>query len=210
MKVWPTFALFCLLLILPACSRQVEAFGEGNLIATAAAEATQILREAQATALILDARRQATDLMAAPVGQTTVPLLTPGGAAILPVKTQESQGTPPAGVPEIPSPTTRGGTVELISVGIGGEGLFIQVYFLAPPAIVGSWYQGVVNVTDEASGTVYNEIPVLPVVGPLFGKPVEEGQVGYVMLVNAPVPLQAGATVTVTLGEYIFEHIQVK
>jgi hypothetical protein len=109
-----------------------------------------------------------------------------------------------------PSATPRASTVELISVGIGGEGLFVEIYFLAPPSVVGGWYQGYISVTDEATGTVYNEIPVLPVVGPLFGKPVEDGQVGYVMLVNAPVPLQPGSIVTVILGEYIFEHVKVR
>jgi hypothetical protein len=39
---------------------------------------------------------------------------------------------------------------------------------------------------------------------------VEEGQVGYVMLVNAPVPLGSGSLVTVNLGEYTFEHIPVQ
>jgi hypothetical protein len=76
--------------------------------------------------------------------------------------------------------------------------------------VAGSWYQGIVSVTDEGTGTVYNEVPVIPVVGPLFGKPVQDGQRGYVMFVNGPVPLQSGSLVTVTLGDYIFKHLLVK
>ena len=47
----------------------------------------------------------------------------------------------------------------------------------------------------------------MPKVGPLIGKPMREGQPGYVMFVNGPVPLQPGATVTVKLGNYIEEGL---
>jgi hypothetical protein len=209
MKVWLGLALFCLGITLAACNRQAGQPDAVDLLGTAAAEATQIIQQARATALVMEAQRQATALVGS-VGQTAVPSTMPGATAILPVPSQEVGTTQTTEEQAASSPTPRGATVELISVGIGAEGLFVQVYFIAPPAIAGGWYQGNVSVTEEASGTVYNEIPVLPVVGPLFGKPVEDGQVGYVMLVNAPVPLQPGAQVTVKLGDYIFEHIQVK
>lgn len=209
MKVWLALALFCLGINLAACNRQAGQPDEVDLLGTAAAEATQIIQQARATALVMEAQRQATALVGS-AGQTAIPSTTSGAASILPVLSPEVGSTPATEGQGASSPTPRGATVELVSVGIGAEGLFIQVYFIAPPAIAGGWYQGNVSVTEEASGTVYNEIPVLPVVGPLFGKPVEDGQVGYVMLVNAPVPLQPGAQVTVKLGDYIFEHIQVK
>jgi hypothetical protein len=100
--------------------------------------------------------------------------------------------------------------VQVLSVVMAAEGGFILVNFMAPPKVVGTWYQGGVWLEDEATGALYSEIGVLPVVGPLFGRPVEPGQPGYVMLVNAPNPLGPGAVVTVVLGDYRFEHIHVE
>jgi hypothetical protein len=101
-------------------------------------------------------------------------------------------------------------TVELLGVGFAAEGGFIIVNFKAPPSITQTWWQGSVEVIDEASGTVYNEIPVLPVIGPLIGRPVEAGQLGYVMLTHNPPRLRPGVLVTVILGEYKFEHVKVE
>jgi hypothetical protein len=105
------------------------------------------------------------------------------------------------------TPTVTG-TIEVrvLSVALGAEGGFIIVNFMAPPAVATRWYQGAVWVEDEATGARYSEVGVMPVVGPLFGRPVEPGQPGYVMLVNAPAPLRPGAVVTVVLGDYVFEH----
>ena len=208
MKARLAIILFCLVISLAACNSQVKEPNEVDLLGTAIAEATQIIRQAQSTALVLDAQRQATAIMAGLTGHSTIPSTTLEATTILPVQSPEAQYTPTTAGQG--TPTSQGSTVEMLGVEIGTEGNFIVVYFRAPPSVAGSWYQGIVSVTDEASGTVYNEIPVLPVVGPLFGKPVEAGQIGYVMLVNAPVPLQSGSFVTVTLGEYVFEHIQVK
>jgi hypothetical protein len=93
--------------------------------------------------------------------------------------------------------------VQVLSVVMAAEGGFILVNFMAPPKVVGTWYQGGVWLEDEATGALYSEIGVLPVVGPLFGRPVEPGQPGYVML-------GPGAVVTVVLGDYRFEHIHVE
>ena len=46
-------------------------------------------------------------------------------------------------------------------------------------------------------------------VGALIGKPIRQGQPGYVMLVNGPVPLPPGSTVTVMLGNFREEGITV-
>ena len=72
------------------------------------------------------------------------------------------------------------------------------------------WRQDIVYVVDEATGAIYNEIPVLPVVGPLFGRPNDEDQIGYVMLVNAPSELRSGAIVTVVLGDFTQRHVTVQ
>ena len=63
--------------------------------------------------------------------------------------------------------------------------------------------------TDESTQTVYDDIPVVPVLGALFGRPVEDGQIGYVMFANLP-PLAAGAQVTVVLGGFRQEHVRVQ
>jgi hypothetical protein len=76
--------------------------------------------------------------------------------------------------------------------------------------VAAKWWPGNVSVTDEATGTVYNEIPVMPKIGPLIGRPKLEGQMGYVMLVHNPPALKPGAVVTAKLGEYTFEHVPVE
>lgn len=202
--------LVCLVVSLAGCKRQPAAPEEIDLLGTAVAEATQIIQAAQATALVLNAQRQATSLMAGPTGQPVSQAATSTAALVLPVAPPEGGNTMTTEAGANSTPTPEASTVELLGVGIGAEGNFIEVYFLAPPQVAGTWYQGNVSVVDENTGTVYNEVPVIPVVGPLFGKPVEAGQMGYVMFVNAPTPLQSGAIVTVTLGEYVFEHVQVK
>jgi hypothetical protein len=210
MKVRVAFFLFYLGISLAACKSQGDAPNKVDLVGTAAAEATQLIQQAQATSLMHDAQKQATALIAGSTGQSIGSSTTPGAVNILPVPSPEVQSTLGAGGQVTPTQTPQGSTVEVLGVGIGTEGNFIEVYFLAPPAVAGGWYQGNVSVTDETTGIVYNEIPVMPVIGPLFGKPVEDGQKGYVMLVNAPEPLQLGTLVTVKLGDYIFEHILVK
>lgn len=210
MKVFITVVTFLVWISLVGCSAQIKTPGEVDLLGTAAAEATQIIQKARATALVLDAQRQATTMVAGSASQAIIPSITQSTSQVIPIQSPETQPLSTLDMFVTPSPTTQGATVELLGVGIGAEGNFIEVYFLAPPAVAGSWYQGNVSVVEESSGTIYNEIPVIPVVGPLFGKPVQAGQIGYVMLVNAPVRLQVGSTVTVTLGEYVFEHVLVK
>lgn len=202
--------LACLVVSLVGCNRQPAAPAEIDMVGTAVAEATQIIQAAQATALVLNAQRQATSLMAGPTTQPATLIATPAALQVLPVASLEPGYITTSEAGATLTSTPEGSTVEMLGVGIGAEGNFIEVYFLAPPHVAGTWYQGNVSVIDDNTGTVYNEVPVIPVVGPLFGKPVEAGQMGYVMFVNAPIPLQSGSFVTVTLGEYIFEHVQVK
>jgi hypothetical protein len=100
--------------------------------------------------------------------------------------------------------------VELLGVGFAADGDFIMVSFRALPEVARNWQSGMVYLVDEATGAVYNEIPVMPIVGPLFGRPVQRGQEGYVMFVNAARGLKPGSVVTVVLGEFKQEHITVE
>ena len=184
-----------------------------DLIGQAEVEATAIVQQARATALVLQAQAQATQL----IGQAGEALATPEAATealILTVpETSTSIEAPAAAAPTAESTAPSlvvANTVELLGVGFAADGGFIIVNFKAPPSVVQDWWQGRVSVTDEASGTVYNEIPVLPVIGPLIGKPVEAGQMGYVMLTHNPPKLRIGSLVTVALGEYKFEHIKIE
>jgi hypothetical protein len=103
--------------------------------------------------------------------------------------------------------------VQLVKVEVGAETGLILVQFRAPPAVARKWQQGNVYVVDEATGAKYNEIPVLPIVGPLFGRPIEAGQIGHVMFANAApgaAGLRQGSLVTVVLGAFKQEHVTVQ
>jgi len=178
-----------------------------DLVDQAAAEATAIVQQARATALVLQARAQATQLIdqansAPAAAEPTQPLV------LLVEAVPTTVETPAAPTTTAISPAQE--TVELLGVGFAAEGGFIIVNFKAPPSITQTWWQGSIEVIDEASGTVYNEIPVLPVIGPLIGRPVEAGQNGYVMLTHKPSGLRIGSLVTVVLGEYKFEHVKIQ
>lgn len=123
---------------------------------------------------------------------------------------QDAIPWPQSRTPDLSSPTPAAVPVQVLSVGFAGDAGMIMVRFLAPPDEAEKWWQGSVSVTDEGNGAVYNEIPVMPKIGPLIGRPKIEGQAGYVMLVNTLPWLRPGATVTVVLGAYIFEHIPVQ
>ena len=99
------------------------------------------------------------------------------------------------------------GGVEILRVGEGAEGALIAISYKIPPAAARSLRPGNVYVVDEATGTVYREVSVMPVVGPLISHPRTAGQIGSVMLVNAPTPLKKGSIVTVVLGNYKQEHM---
>ena len=176
-------------------------------LAQAAAEATAIVQRAEATALVLQAEVVAAEMVqdaagtAEPIGNDEV---------------SDGQPAAPAGPTATPAPaaqptfTPKGTDIEVVTVSFAGEGGFIFVQYYAPPAVAKRWNQGLVSVTDEKTGHEYIEIPVMPKVGPLIGKPIREGQPGYVMFVNGPVALQPGAIVTVKLGNYIEEGITVQ
>ena len=95
-------------------------------------------------------------------------------------------------------------------VSFGADGAYIYVQFKAHPQVADKFWPGVLSVVDEATGTVYNEVPVMPVIGPLIARPKQEGQLGYVMLVNAPPGLRSGSIVTVILADFRQEHVTVQ
>lgn len=194
---------------------EATALSGPDLRAQAAAEATAIIEQAQATALVLQAQAQATALVQQALAPGAEPTPTPSARAlpaVLPTPWTPDQETtaPPV---EDPAATASAGltaAVELLGVGFAADGAFIHVSFRAPPLVVHSFWPGVLSVTDEASDTTFEEVPLMPVVGLLIGRPVEDGQAGYVMFVHAPAILRPGSLVTVDLAGYKFEHVQVQ
>jgi hypothetical protein len=182
-----------------------------DLVDSAAAEATALVQQARATAIVLEARAQATALVeqallggGTPVAATSEPAIqaSPAPAGEQAEATPIVQARASAEVEEI--------LVQVTSVGFAAEGGMIVVRFLAPPEEAAMWWQGSFSVTDEVSGEVYDEVPVMPKIGPLIGRPKQAGQAGYVMLMNVPPYLHAGALVTVVLGIHEFEHVPVQ
>ncbi len=100
--------------------------------------------------------------------------------------------------------------VELLSVSLGSMDQLISVSYVAPVAVAQGWLEGAIYVVDEASGHLYNQVPVAPVIGPLFARPKEDGQGGYCMLSNYDGLVRSGSVVTVVLGSYRREHVKVQ
>jgi hypothetical protein len=188
----------------------------------AALEATAIVERAEATAIVLRAQTTAAALIRGASGPTSTPVQTSASVNVLP-----APATPMPAVTRLPAPASAvlpspsstvamtsaaefGATeVELLGVGFAAEGNFIIVNYRADPRVAQSFWPGVLSVIDEATGAIYNEVPNMPVIGPLIGRPKEAGQLGYVMLVNTPPGLRAGALVTVVLGDFKQEHVTV-
>jgi hypothetical protein len=101
---------------------------------------------------------------------------------------------------------------QLFEVGFGADGVYIAVSYTAPPELAAKWIQGDIFVVDEKSGTVFNQTALVPVIGWLFQRPMEQGQYASVMLVNSyhGFQIKSGAVVTVVLGKYKREHVTVK
>jgi hypothetical protein len=102
----------------------------------------------------------------------SVPAITP----IIPAATSTPTGTVPARIAEMPN--AKPGDISLIGVGFATDGNYIMVSSRALPEIASRWQQGDVYLIDEKDGAVYDQIPVMPVVGPLFGKPKIKDQPG--------------------------------
>jgi hypothetical protein len=177
--------------------------GGPDVLASAAAQATAIIQQAQATALVLQARAQATVVVA------EAALVEDHPEVKSEIKTPEiTQSTPAPG--EASTPTEEAAGVEIIQVGYAADGGFILVSYKAEPDVADTFWPGQLSVTDEDSGTVYNEVPVMPKIGPMISRPVTLGQVGYIMFVNPPPGLRPGSLVTVILGSYTFKHLEIQ
>jgi DNA-binding beta-propeller fold protein YncE len=183
----------------------------------AAIEATAIIQRAEATAIILQAQSKATAL----IEQASIPSAAPATATAMPHAIQATRVPTPFGVASstvitLATPSAAAtedaslSQVELLSVNFAAEGNYIHVAFRAPPRVARQWGQGNVSVIDEATGIVYSGIPVQPLIGPLIGRPVHDGQIGYVMLVNDGLGIKLGSVVTVILGNFKQEHVIVK
>jgi hypothetical protein len=112
------------------------------------------------------------------------------------------------GTPATSEPDADG--VALIGVGFAEDGALIMVRFSGPAKLVQGWTQGSIYVVDEATRQSYDQVPVAPVIGPLFSKPRSDGQPGYVMLNNPRPGLTFSSSVTVVLGRYKREHIKLQ
>lgn len=192
-----------------------------DLVDSAAAEATALVQQARATAIVLEARAQATALVeqagltgGTPTSAVSQQVIYPSLTPLAGDRTDSTPDVESGATPEADGESTALGgdevPVQVTSVGFAAEGGMIIVRFLAPPEEAAKWWQGSVSVTDEDNGAVYNEIPVMPRIGPLIGRPKVAGQPGYVMLVNAPPYLLPGTIVTVVLGVHVFEHVPVQ
>ncbi len=200
---WTATAAFlvCLAFSLAGC-KPASVSPETGILQKAAGTATALVENAHATAIVMEAQSMATALVAkANAGQPTLP---PGESATPMVEKK----TPGTFITPSPMPTSAG--VELVAVTTAADGNLLMIAFKAPPRLVDKWMQGNVYIIDEATNTTYNEIPSLGSIGPLFTRPKQEGKIGYVMLSNYPVPLTAGAVVTVVLGDFKQEHIKIQ
>lgn len=179
----------------------------------AALEATRIVQSARATAIVRQAQVEAAALSQPTPTVVPTPVVAdaataPAAAAMVTRTVAAVVATAPSGPQTpVPSPTA---SIRLMRVGFAANGEYIHVEYFAPPVLISQWRQGLFSVIDEATGEVYNEVPVMPIVGPMIGRPVRPEQMAYVMLVNRPPLLQPGARVTVVLDKFRFEHIVVE
>jgi hypothetical protein len=180
-----------------------------NALEKAGAEATAIIERAQATAIVLQAQAMATTLVRDAAEPDSATRVVPA-IDLAPRATSTSQAAGPASTLQSATPVTPiTEIVQVTGVGFAADGALLNIQFRAPAAVSERWWQGSAYLVDEATGATYREVPVMPKIGPLMSKPKIAGQIGYIMLVNGPAPLKAGALVTVVLGDYRFEHLQI-
>lgn len=169
----------------------------------AAGTATALIEDAKATLIV----RQAQVLATSMIFNSKGPAAAPPELVYTPLAQVNSAQTDLSFTPT-PKPTPSG--VQIVDVSTAANGQYLIVEFTAPVRVAETWQQGNVYVMDEFTGNKYNEVPVTGSIGPLFARPKEDGKLGYVMLVNLPIPLKAGALVTVVLGDYRQEHLTIK
>jgi len=99
--------------------------------------------------------------------------------------------------------------IEIVGAGFAADGKYIIVRFRVAPQLAMMWQPGRLYVIDEATKAKYANIPFMPKIGFLIGRPATKGQIGYVMLDNNP-PLRAGSEVTVVLDVFRKEHVRLE
>lgn len=214
-------SLFAILLValLTACAARIVEQPQAapqstpNSAQQAALEATAILEQAKATAMIIKAQAEATALVeqagnarsgSGSAGAAAVATAAPASQAV------ESAPKKPAVDAATPAPTLSSEYyVNLVGVSYAADGKMIIVQYKASRKAVDDFWPGRLSVTDEATGTVYDSVPTMPVIGPLIGRPHTVDQVGYVMFDNTPPGLPPGSLVTVNLGKFQQEHVRV-
>jgi hypothetical protein len=223
-QLLPRAVLVLIVVCLAGCSPATQAGGSSPGLdprEKAAAEATALIQNAEATTMVMKAQAMATALVqnASASGPTLVPATPSPAPAITPLATLKPL-SPQVTDTASPSPADVGqaaatvgadaSAVELLGVMIAPETGLIVVQFKAPPSLAQKWQQGLVYVVDEATGAQYSSIPIAPLLGALFGRPKYAGQIGYVMFTNSPPGLRTGSIVTVVLGTFKQEHVTVQ
>jgi hypothetical protein len=99
---------------------------------------------------------------------------------------------------------------ELLGVRFAADGGYIMVEFKSPRELAQNWNEGSIFLLDEKTGITYWDIPQVPILGLLLGRPLEEGQKGYAMFKNIEGGIKPGSVLTVVLGDYKREHISIK
>lgn len=173
----------------------------------AAAEATVIIQRAKATALVLRAQAEATAVMEQ-ISQRSASTPLPAETSL---PEQEVRPTIARAAPQTTTAVDESVfRLELLDVAYAADGTLIIVRFKATRKAADSLWPGRVSVTDERTGKVYENVPVMPVVGLLVGRPRTFGPVGYIMFTNTEPGLPPGSLVTVQLDQFRQEHVVVK
>jgi hypothetical protein len=167
-----------------------------------------IIQRAEATAMVLQYQAQATLLIQnanAPASAPDQTAYSPSPGIIqVPITPQGTNTILQATTP--PTQAVEESEVKLLGVSLGTESGLILVQFKAPPALARHWQQ--ICTSSMKQLVPFITKPVMPVIGPLFARPNCRSDCGGCG--QCTVPLQSGALVIVYLGEYIFEHVQVK
>lgn len=224
-KPWQSLAWFfaivlSAILLLASCTTG-QSPTQVDHLANAEAEATVIIQRAQATALALQAQAEATALVsqarreatsiaaqalpAGPVLAITLPVALPSDDE----PEDESAGEAPAITNTLESGAETE-TVRILRVTLAEETNYIYIQYVAPPEMAQRWNQTSVYVEDMETGTRYSEVPFMPLIGPLFNRPVNPGQSGFFMIINLPTPLNFGDRIRIKLGNYIFEDLVIE
>jgi hypothetical protein len=214
---WRALQLYIIMIltcsIASGCAQGERVSPTPDIRQAAAAQATAIVVQAEATALIMQAQTRAAVLLTPASSTQTV--IQPGPTAVKspPVENPgvlTSIPSPAASSAATPEPDGHLTRVVIVKVSISSETSMITIQFRAPYEMTRPWNQGNIYVQDETDNTLYNEVPVLPIIGPLINRPRQDWQYGYIMLTNTPPGLKTGALVTVVLGVFKQEHVLVE